>query len=165
MAGCLFRSGRPPTARIGAHGNETSIFFGRWNLSRGLIREGAGSPFGRNRYHHVGVSRAIFHEVVHAGGTGDRCRVDLLAVTALVTLLCGILFFPPIQTVTHGIAFGVGGGSTGIPRESHLVMSSFLRRRLQRRKVCRWAGGKFRLGCGWKCSFSLGSFRRARVRA
>ena len=75
------------------------------------------------------VSRAVFYELVHAAGTSDGCGVDLLAVTApgirlFETLLCDILLLAPILAVTHSLTFGVAGGSTGIPRETYLVVSS-----------------------------------------
>jgi hypothetical protein len=93
----------------------------------GLIGGGAGFPFGINCRYYVVVSRAVFDEIIHATGTGDGYGVNLLAVIARGILLCGVLLFAPVHAVTHGLAFQVDGGSTRIPRESYLVMPSYLR--------------------------------------
>ena len=152
------------TEGIRAHRNGISTFFASWDLNWDRIRGGAGVSLGINRRYYVVVDRTVFHEVVYASGTADGNGVNLLAVTARGILLCGILLLAAIQAVTHSLAFGVDRGSTRIPRKSHLVVSSS-RQRLQRRKACRRAGGKFRLGRGWKCSVSCRSLCRRQVRA
>lgn len=120
----LFRASRCPTGGIRAHRNGINTFLVRRNFSNGPIRKGAGFPFGINRGYYVVVDRTVFHEVVYASGTSDGDGVNLLAVTARGIPLGGILLLAPVQAVTHSLAFGAKGGSTRIPREGHLVVSS-----------------------------------------
>ncbi len=61
------------------------------------------------------VDRTVFHEVIHACGTGKGYHVNLLALTARRSLLCCILLLASIQAVTDSIAFRVWRGRIRIP--------------------------------------------------
>jgi hypothetical protein len=120
----LLRGRRRPTKGIRTRNGATRPCV-RWNLSRGLVRGRTDFSLRIDRRHHIVVSCGVFHEIVHATGADDGCRVNLLAVIAPGVVLCGVLRLAPVQAVPGGSAIGSGRGSTCMPGECHFVVASF----------------------------------------